>query len=456
MAATRGDAVTSARTDRWGSTLQCGKATGVPYFNDAVEGLLGLSGEPTQLAEMAVRHDQDLVLGHVLRAYLSLYGTSADGVRAANKLLKPLEEIDSTLGEREILHLRAARAWAAGEWDEATRCLERALLHDSHDLLALKVAQDLYFLLGQTTELQGVVSRVLRAWSADRLGWGYVQGMYAFGLEENGDYGPAEIFARAALHYNPLDTWARHALAHVLEMEGRQQAGITFLRESEGYWSSGYFSVHTWWHLSLYYLELGQIDETLALYDGSIRATRTMAWLDVVDAASLLWRLALFGADVGERVLQLAADIEQLVDEPTYIFNDWHAVMVFGLSGLHERNEQILTSNRRRAHGTNRVVAQQAGLALLEGFDAFAAGRPGRAVDLLTDLRPFAPVVGGSNAQRDIIELTLIAALARLGDLSEAERVVAQRVARRPNSATTAHHLLLANTAGPRGTVRNK
>ena len=60
--------------------------------------------------------------------------------------------------------------------------------------------------------------------------------------------------------------------------------------------------------------ELGEIGEALALYDDPIRAGRSTEWLDVVDAAALLWRLALFGVDVTERAEQLAADIERLVD----------------------------------------------------------------------------------------------------------------------------------------------
>ena len=53
----------------------------------------------------------------------------------------------------------------------------------------------------------------------------------------------------------------------------------------------------------------------------------------MVDAAALLWRLSLFGVDVTDRAGQLAADIDDLVGDPVYIFNDWHAVMAFGLAG---------------------------------------------------------------------------------------------------------------------------
>jgi tetratricopeptide (TPR) repeat protein len=436
----------TARSDRWGVPLQTGNPDGVPHFDDAVEDLLALKGDPLESAELAVEADPGLVLGQVLRAYLHLYATSASGVRTAAELLEPLEAIDAALDEREILHLRAARSWASGQWSDAVRSLERALLHDSHDLLALKVAQDLYFFLGQTAELQGVVARVLRAWSADMDGWGYIQGMFAFGLEENGDFAQAEVHARAALHRNLSDTWANHALAHVFEMEGRQREGVTFLYESAPNWSSSFFAVHNWWHRALYHLDLGEPEEALALYDGPIRGARSAEWPDVVDAAALLWRLSLYGEDVSHRATLLAADIEPLTtDGPTYIFNDWHAVMALGLAGDHEASERILTDNRRRAQGTNRLVAERAGLGLLEGFDAFADGRFDRAVDALSEVRQVAHVVGGSHAQRDVIDLTLIAATARAGQHARARELVLQRTTHKPGSTPAAEQLLRAN-----------
>jgi len=69
----------------------------------------------------------------------------------------------------------------------------------------------------------------------------------------------------------------------------------------------------------------------LALYDGPLRQSRSSEWLDVIDAASLLWRLSLAGIDVSERASLLSEDIEPPVDEPVYIFIDWHAVMVMDL-----------------------------------------------------------------------------------------------------------------------------
>ncbi len=429
--------------DRWGVPVRAGSADAVALLDQAIEDLATLGGDPVADAEAAVGADDSLVLGHIYRAYLNLYGTTPAGISAASEILKQLDE--TVMGEREAHHMRAAQHWVAGDWEATTRSLERALLRHPRDLLALKVAQDLYFFLGNRLELRDTAARVLPAWPREQPGWGYVQGIYAFGLEENADYRQAETRARAALDHNPGDVWSVHALAHVYEMEGSQQDGVKFLTASAGDWSGSFFAIHNWWHRSLYHLELGEISEALALYDGPIRAGRSTEWLDVVDAAALLWRLSLLGVDVTERAASLAADIDDLAGSPVYVFNDWHAVMAFGLAGDHARNDLVIAANRHLTAPTNRGAAERAGLALLEAFSAFAAGRPDRTIDLLIDIRPRANAAGGSHAQRDIIDLTLIAAAARAGDDALARALVTERVARKPAAEASARQLVIEN-----------
>jgi hypothetical protein len=84
-------------------------------------------------------------------------------------------------------------------------------------------------------------------------------------------------------------------------------------------------------------------------------SVHALAHAHEMEAAALLWRLALFGADVTERAGRPADDIEPLLEsDPVYIFNDWHAVMAFGLAGRHERNQRLLDSNRRRGAAPDR------------------------------------------------------------------------------------------------------
>lgn len=130
-----------AFADRWGVPVQGADEEGIAALDGAVECLLALAGDPAAEAEAAVDIDDDLMLGRVYRAYLSLYATKAAGVAEATKLLTELDGAEERASEREALHLRTARSWAAGDWRGAARALERALVLYPGDLPALKVAR---------------------------------------------------------------------------------------------------------------------------------------------------------------------------------------------------------------------------------------------------------------------------------------------------------------------------
>ena len=123
--------------------------------------------------------------------------------------------------------------------------------------------------------------------------------------------------------------------------------------------------------------------------------------------------------------------------------------MAFALAGDQARVERVILANQHLTAPTNASAAARAGLDLLEAFGAFAAGRPDRAIDLLVDIRPRANAVGGSHAQRDVIDLTLIAGAARAGDGSLARALVTERVARKPSAEAAARHLVTENGGSP-------
>ena len=123
-------------------------------------------------------------------------------------------------------------------------------------------------------------------------------------LRAGGDGGlrGREAAGREAVALERRDAWAQHAVAHVLEMQGRTTDGIAWMRADIPAWTEdNFFAVHNWWHLALYHLEIGEIEEVLRLFDGPIHGARSRVMIDMIDAAALLWRLHLRGVDVGER-----------------------------------------------------------------------------------------------------------------------------------------------------------
>jgi tetratricopeptide (TPR) repeat protein len=242
--------------------------------------------------------------------------------------------------------------------------------------------------------------------------------MYAFGLEETGEYERAERAALRALEIDEGDVWAVHAMAHVLEMQGRQKEGEAFLESSASHWRDSFFAVHNWWHLALYYIELDKLDGALDLYDGPIREHCSGEWLDLVDAASLLWRLSLLGVDTGDRAQEVVSVLEGRIGEAMYPFNDLHSVMAFCLAQKPALADKLITERKAVARGSAAFTLERAGLDLLKGIAQFARGDYRSAENYLLKARPNATVMGGSNAQRDIVDQTLLVACARGGDIN--------------------------------------
>src|SRR3546814_1515641 len=113
---------------------------------------------------------------------------------------------------------------------------------------------------------------LFRSWDESIPGFEFILGFYSFGLEENGDYSRGEEMGRRALAMRPDHPYAIHAVAHVMEMQGRQLGGVHFMTARRDVWAGSNFRNHLWWHLSLFLLDLGRLDEVLAIYDNDLRA----------------------------------------------------------------------------------------------------------------------------------------------------------------------------------------
>jgi hypothetical protein len=118
-----------------------------------------------------------------------------------------------------------------------------------------------------------------------------------------------------------------------------------------------------------------------------------------------------------------------------------------GLAGAPEVCERLILLNRSAHDGTNRRAIDAAGLQLLEGFAAFANGDNDGALHRLVDVQPKAHVVGGSHAQRDVIDLTVMAAAARSGEVALAEALLATRVEHKPSALAAGLELIRINSA---------
>jgi hypothetical protein len=261
--------------------------------------------------------------------------------------------------------------------------------------------------------------------------------MQAFGLEESGHYVEAERNGRKAVEIEPRDAWAQHAVAHVLEMQGRQREGINWMRaNTEGWSRESFFAVHNWWHLALYHLELGEIDEVLDLFDGPIYGARSRVTLDMVDASAMLWRLHLRGIALGDRWDAVADAWEPVADAGLYAFNDAHAMMAFVGSGRRKSAQRVLAAqiDAMRRAGDNAAFTREVGHPVTLAIHAFGEGSYSETMRHLRSVRNIANRFGGSHAQRDVFDLTLIEASLRSGQQAVAAALTAERAALKPHS----------------------
>ncbi|MBN8495190.1 MAG: tetratricopeptide repeat protein, partial [Burkholderiales bacterium] len=309
----------------------CG--TRVAAARDAAETALWrmMSFYDTPLADLdaASAHDPGWALPHAMRAGFLLSLTEASLVDEAAAHLQRARELADGAPARERAHLEAVQAVLEGRWQTACKLWDELLVEYPRDALALQWAQLWDFYRGDAAHLRLRPARALPEWDeADPL-YPYLLSLYAFGLEEGNLYPQAEDTGRRALALNPRVPWAVHAVAHVMDMQGRFEEGGAWLRQYQADWAEGNgFSGHLWWHNALFRLEAMDLAGALRLLDKRLSGDSLQITLQRVDAASLLWRLQLLGADVAARCQRLLEGWDLSAEAAGYYaFNDLHAVL---------------------------------------------------------------------------------------------------------------------------------
>lgn len=438
-------------TDQQGNRLTGATAESVALFDRALEAFNLYRGDPVALLDQAVAAAPEFAMAHLMKAYLFAVATEPEATRYARTMLEHIRSIKRN--ERESSLLAALELLLGGSWTAAAVALDRHCMHFPRDLLALQCGHLLDFYRAGTRNLRDRLARALPHWTPDIPGYAVMLGMYAFGLEENGDYARAEATGRRAVALQPLDCWAHHAVTHVMEMQGRAEDGVGWMMTREPHWSGddNFFKVHNWWHCALFHLELGQQKQALALYDGPIRAGHSSMALDLVDASALLWRLQLSGLALGERWQELSDTWEQHADGRLYPFNDWHAAMACLGAGREHELERILRDCRAGSRETGEVPGwtRDTGLPLIEGFVAFWRGDFPLATEKLYGARYIVNRFGGSHAQRDIIDWTLTEAAVRGGLHDLARGLAHERLALKPHSVVNLDFLARCKAVAP-------
>ncbi len=388
-------------------------------------------GNPAREVDRLLEENPASAFGHCLRIALAV---RADNIDARARVLQSIATIETVCPARNHLarrHAFAARAWLDGDQALALDRYGAIVVEVPRDIVALAVAHALDFRLGLRRMLRDRIAQVLSDWHDEMPCYASVLAMYAFGLEEDGQYLRAEKIARRALELDPRHPGAVHVIAHVMEMQGRWREGLEFLAATESGWKDTSFAVHLAWHRALFHLEAGDAPSALAVYDDAIARSSSMS--ELADASALLWRLQLGNVWVGPRWSRLADHWEHHALAGTRMFYTAHAVMAFACARRTCAVQRIF-DQLRAEHGENPNSDDALALPLCTALSAFARGDFAGCIERLVRVRHIAHQCGGSLAQCDVIQLTLAEAALRANKADLARSLIAERVAQKPSS----------------------
>jgi tetratricopeptide (TPR) repeat protein len=420
-----------------------GDSDTIDLYGRALDRLVRYHPDIVDLAGELTAGDAGVPMAWALMAYLQLMSTDADDLPGARAAWDAL--LQSEPNEREQAHAAAIGAWLDGNWHQAATLLDDLLSVWPTDLLALMLGHQLDFFLGDAQNLRDRPIRSLRDFDPGHPHAEFIRGMAAFGLEEAGHYGQALDAGLGAVDANPDDVWGIHAVVHTYEMQGRVDEGIRFLSSDSTRWESGnLFTVHNWWHLALYYLEVGQPRRSLDIYDAEIHhAGSAGVPIEMLDASALLWRLHLDGVDTGARFATLAeAWSPKVTGESWYAFNDLHAVLAFAGAGrrddirtvIQDRANWLETPDESDTAKSNARMMAEIGLPACRAVLAFVEDRHDDVISELMPIRRSFNHFGGSHAQRDALQRTLLESVLRGGRYALARALTSERLGVRESS----------------------
>jgi tetratricopeptide (TPR) repeat protein len=402
------------RKDLHGLTLSTDSTEAGDAFDRAVMAYLKYRTEAGRHLGAALKADPDFALAHVLRGYLNMLAYNKAHVAGAAEALAEARKRASRTTAREAAHVEALGHWIDGDLDRLLDIWEGIFAEHPHDVLAFRLHHFNAFWLGRPATMQAEIERVLPHWNAEYPGWGMMLSCRCFAHEEAGNYTLAEGAGRMAIEVDPTDLWGAHAVAHVLEMQGRRGEGIDWLKRLEPNWEgANNLKHHLFWHRAMFHLERREFDEVLSLYDKGFRdlaspLTQAMPdmYIDVQNAASMLFRLARHGVDVGDRWVELADKAEARIGDCLSAFTLPHWMMALAATGRTEAANRMIDNMRAVGQGNTTVqrLVGRIALPICQAVQAHSQGRHEAALDFMRPIVGEMYLLGGSHAQQDVLE----------------------------------------------------
>ena len=425
--------------DRFGMTLSTSSVAAAECLVEGIDRLLSQNHGPELKFQEAIELDESFAMAHGCLAFW--YQQRARPDDAKETIVQALA-LAHRVTRRERQQIEAVGHWVNERGRDSITLIKEHLSEFPRDGLLLRLAHRLYMLgcsgAGSPNFppeylalLQSIESRCMDDWA--------FLAEYAFAHHETGQLEKAMELAQRSLDMNPINAVASHSMTHVHFEQGDATSGEDFLST----WLRGFDApassyVHLSWHLALFELALGKYQETLDRYEKYIRPSvvaKSMAALN--DSASLMWRLQIYGGTPPpkpwDEVLPLATPA---ADRPGAAFRDAHAALAFAGSGDHEAMSKMTSRLRKAATGGD-SFAREVVLPLVQGIEAFAQENYAESVRLMEPVFPQLVRVGGSHAQREVFEDTILEAYIRAEQFEKAATMLQNRLQQRESVRDT-------------------
>jgi hypothetical protein len=400
--------------DQHGLAISTSSAEATVGFDRAVRAYLKYRTDVSQHLAHTLAADPAFGLAHCLAGYFAMLSYDLTKVPAATEAVRTARVMTMRATARERAHVEALDTWIAGDIDRSLTIWDEIVNEHPMDVVAIRLAHFNNFWLGRPEAMRASIEQVFPKWNRDMPGYGIVLSCRCFANEECGNYAVAESAGWAALEIDPGDFWGIHGVAHVMEMQGRRREGIDLLEKHEQYFSGGNNLIHhLWWHRALFHLEQREFDAVLDLYDRRFRNLASPLnqalpdlYIDVQNAASMLFRLERQGIDVGDRWIEIADKAEARTGDCLSAFTQPHWMMALAATRRDDAARRKLDAMRAFCLGTGTVarIVGEVALPVSEAVLAHRRGEYAHAVDLMRPILDRMSQLGGSHAQQDVLE----------------------------------------------------
>jgi tetratricopeptide (TPR) repeat protein len=421
-------------TDRYDLPVSTGSAAARDAYVRALDRLLMLHDGVLDAFDAAVAADPGFALAHAGRAQVLLMFADAPGARAA---LDRAEALLPGATAREASQIRFFRTMMSAPVATTLAALEAHLARWPRDAIVLNTTANPNGLHGSSGE-RGQKARLAALMTALAPHYGedwWFGSSYGMALNEDGQREAARRCIARSYAQQPASGWIAHSRAHLFYEDGDPGAARAFLAEwLKTYPRGGILHGHLHWHLALGALAEGDLAEAARLYREafSLAGHSGLPRQKLQDAVSFLWRMELAGAPRDAAAWREMHDFAvSHFPRAAASFPDLHVVLAQSVAGdgagLEARIRQMEDLARAGRYPSGSVIP-----AASRGFTAFARGDFDATIAALEPLLAESERIGGSRAQTDLVEFTLLKACVAAGRFGDLRRLVG---ARRPGPA---------------------